>query len=132
MLGNLYLNGNLTLRLEFESRSKKLAAILQTQGISQGDTVAILMRNDVKYLEVIQACRYIGSYFVPLNWHSVATEIEHIIEDSGAKVLIAHKDLAHQLNEKNLPNHRRKKKSFNFVVNLFLKIIYMKFEGLNC
>ena len=103
MLGNLYLNGNLTLRLDFESRSKKLAATLQTQGIGQGDTVAVLMRNDVKYLEVIQACRYLGSYFVPLNWHSVTTEIEHILEDSGAKVLIAHKDLAHQLNEKNLP-----------------------------
>jgi long-chain acyl-CoA synthetase len=103
MLGDLYLNGNLTLRLDFETRSKKLAVALQTQGIGQGDTVAVLMRNDVKYLEVIQACRYLGSYFVPLNWHSVATEIEHILEDSGAKVLIAHKDLAHQLNEKNLP-----------------------------
>ena len=103
MLGNLYLNGNLTLRLDFESRSKKLAATLQTQGIGQGDTVAVLMRNDVKYLEVIQACRYLGSYFVPLNWHSVATEIEHIVQDSGAKILIAHTDLVHQLNKQNLP-----------------------------
>ncbi|PKG99040.1 AMP-binding protein [Paraglaciecola sp. MB-3u-78] len=103
MLGNLYLDGNLTLRSDFESRSKKLASILQKQGIGQGDTVAVLMRNDVKYLEVIQACRYLGSYFVPLNWHSVATEIEHIVQDSGAKILIAHKDLVHPLNDQNLP-----------------------------
>ena len=103
MLGNLYLDGNLTRRSDFESRSKKLASILQKQGISQGDTVAVLMRNDVKYLEVIQACRYLGSYFVPLNWHSVATEIEHIVQDSGAKILIGHKDLVHPLNAQNLP-----------------------------
>jgi long-chain acyl-CoA synthetase len=104
MYGNLYLNGNMTLRSDFESRSKKLAYILQKQGIGQNDTIAVLMRNDVKYLELIQACRYLGSYFVPLNWHSVATEIEHIVLDSGAKILIAHKDLVHQLDKKNLPD----------------------------
>jgi long-chain acyl-CoA synthetase len=103
MLGNLYLNGNLTDRSDFESSSKKLAAVLQIQGVVEGDTIAVLMRNDVKYLEVIQACRYLGSYFVPLNWHSVATEIQHILEDSGAKVLIAHKDLVHQFDEQKLP-----------------------------
>jgi long-chain acyl-CoA synthetase len=103
MLGNLYLNGNLTDRSDFESSSKKLATVLQKQGVVEGDTIAVLMRNDVKYLEVIQACRYLGSYFVPLNWHSVATEIQHIMEDSGAKVLIAHKDLVHQFDEQKLP-----------------------------
>ena len=60
------------------------------------------MRKDVKYLEGIQACRYLGSYFVPLNWHSVATEIEHIVQDSGAKILIAHTDLVHPFNVRNL------------------------------
>ncbi|MGK0306848.1 MAG: long-chain acyl-CoA synthetase [Gammaproteobacteria bacterium] len=103
MLGNLYLNDRLTDRSDFESSSKKLAAVLQKQGVVEGDTIAVLMRNDVRYLEVIQACRYLGSYFVPLNWHSVATEIQHIMEDSGAKVLIAHKDLVHQFDEQMLP-----------------------------
>lgn len=102
MQGNLYLDGNTTLRSDFESRSKKLARILHEQGIGQDDTVAVLMRNDVQYLEVIQACRYIGCYFVPLNWHSVAIEIEHIVQDSGAKILIAHKDLIHQFDKQEL------------------------------
>jgi long-chain acyl-CoA synthetase len=102
MRGNLYLNGNVTIRNDFDNRSKKLASILQKQGVGQSDTIAILMRNDVKYLEVIQACRYLGCYFLPLNWHSVATEIEHIVKDSGAKILIAHIDLVHQLDELNI------------------------------
>jgi long-chain acyl-CoA synthetase len=104
MHGNLYLNDNVTLRNDFENHSKKLATILQKQGIRQNDTIAILMRNDVKYLEVIQACRYLGCYFVPLNWHSVPTEIEHIVQDSGSKILIAHADLVHQLVKQNLQN----------------------------
>ena len=104
MHGNLYLNDNVTLRNDFENHSKKLATILQKQGIRQNDTIAILMRNDVKYLEVIQACRYLGCYFVPLNWHSVPTEIEHIVQDSGSKILIAHVDLVHQLAKQNLQN----------------------------
>jgi long-chain acyl-CoA synthetase len=104
MLGNLYLDGNITFRSDFEIRSKKLACILQEHGIGQDDTIALLMRNDVNYLEVIQDCRYLGCYFVPLNWHSVAPEIEHIVQDSGAKILIAHTDLVHQLDEQNLPD----------------------------
>ncbi|MEP1449230.1 MAG: AMP-binding protein [Paraglaciecola sp.] len=102
MNGNLYLDGNPTPRAEFEIRSKKLANLLQAQGIEPNDTIAILMRNDTKYLEVIQACRYLGCYFVPLNWHSVTTEIEHIIQDSRAKVLVAHKDLIKQLEQPKL------------------------------
>ena len=99
MLGNLYLDGNLTSRADFEIRSKKLANILQKQGVGQSDTIAVLMRNDVKYLEIIQACRYLGTDFVPLYWHGVAAEIAHIIQDSGAKILIAHSDLIHQFDE---------------------------------
>ena len=104
MPGNLYLDGNITFRSDFETRSKQLANILQQQGIGQGDTIAILMRNDVQYLEVIQACRYLGAYFVPLNWHGVATEIAHIVADSGAKTLIAHTDLVHKFDEQILSN----------------------------
>jgi long-chain acyl-CoA synthetase len=102
MHGDLYLNGNVTLRNDFENHSKKLAAILQKQGIRQNDTIAVLMRNDFKYSEVIQVCRYLGCYFVPLNWHSVPTEIEHIVQDSGSKILVAHADLVHQLVKQNL------------------------------
>lgn len=60
------------------------------------------MHNDVQYLEVVQACRYLGCYFVPLNSHSVATEIEHILQDSGAKILIAHADLVHKMVKQHL------------------------------
>jgi long-chain acyl-CoA synthetase len=131
--GNLYLNGNVTLRNDFEKHSKKLATILQKQGIGQNDTIAMLMRNDVQYLEVIQACRYLGCYFVPLNWHSVATEIEHILQDSGAKVLIAHADLVHKMVEQHLqkvwvaifPTPNEVLKSYHLDINARSKTVDM-------
>ena len=97
MSGNLYLSTQYSSRCvkrdDFELRAKQLAAVLHKRGIGENDTVAILMRNDPRYFEVIQACRYIGAYYVPLNWHSVFTDIEHIVLDAKAKILIAHSDL---------------------------------------
>lgn len=97
MSGNLYINNQQSSRCikreSFELRAKIIANMLHKQGILENDTVAILMRNDPRYFEVIQACRYIGAYYVPLNWHSVFSDIEHIMLDSNAKVLVAHSDL---------------------------------------
>lgn len=39
------------------------------------------------------ATQRIGAYPVQLNWHAKADEVGFILEDSGAKVLVAHADL---------------------------------------
>jgi long-chain acyl-CoA synthetase len=51
------------------------------------------MRNDLKLFEVIEACRYLGVSFLPLNWHATASEINYILNDSGASILVSHDDL---------------------------------------
>lgn len=97
MSGNLYISNQHLSRCikreNFETRARKLATVLHKQGIRENDTIAILMRNDPRYFEVIQACRYIGAYYVPLNWHSVFSDIEHIVHDAKAKIIVAHSDL---------------------------------------
>lgn len=103
MSGKLYISNQNASRCikrdSFELRAKKLATVLYKQGIRENDTVAILMRNDPRYFEVIQACRYIGAYYVPLNWHSVFSDIEHIVLDAKAKILVAHSDLINAFND---------------------------------
>jgi len=79
---------------EFDNNVKKIAAVLLSKGIKSGDVIAILLRNDVRQFELIEACRYLEITFVPLNWHSTGSELQHILTDSGASVLIAHADLA--------------------------------------
>jgi long-chain acyl-CoA synthetase len=105
MSGNLYISNQHSSRCierdNFELRARKLATAFYKQGIKENDTIAILMRNDPRYFEVIQACRYIGAYYVPLNWHSVFSDIEHIVYDAKAKILVAHSDLINAFNDNN-------------------------------
>jgi long-chain acyl-CoA synthetase len=93
LTGNLYFNGQRTDRAVFTERAQRLATYLGSVGVQTDGVVAILMRNDTTYLEVMEACRYVGASYVTLNWHSSKTEIEHILDDSGAQVLIGHADL---------------------------------------
>lgn len=101
-MGNdLYYNGHKTERAHFLHRAKCIATILENHGVGENDAVAILMRNDVCYLEIVEACRHVGAYYVTLNWHGSAPEIIHILEDSDAKVLIGHSDLSAKLTPDN-------------------------------
>jgi len=79
---------------EFDDNVKKLATVLHSKGLQAGGVIAILLRNDVRQFELIEACRYLEISFVPLNWHATGSELQHILTDSGASVLVAHTDLA--------------------------------------
>lgn len=62
-------------------------------GVSEGDTVALLLRNDFAFVEATQAAAVIGAYCVPVNWHGRAQEIGYILDDAKPKILVAHADL---------------------------------------
>ncbi|MBI3516254.1 MAG: AMP-binding protein [Proteobacteria bacterium] len=84
---------------EIERRTRAIAGGLQTLGVRQGDCVAILMRNDIAFLEASYATMMLGAYAVPLNWHFKPDEIAYILTDSGAKALIGHSDLLRGLGD---------------------------------
>src|SRR6516225_7934875 len=79
------------------SRAARIAGGLHKLGVGQGDSVCILMRNDIAFIEAAYAAMQLGAYGVPVNWHFKPEEIGYILEDSGTSVLIAHADLLHQL-----------------------------------
>lgn len=74
-------------------RGSRLAGGLRRLGVAEGDVVAVLLRNDPVFADVVHACRTAGCYYCPINWHFTAEEIRFLLADSGAKVLIAHDDL---------------------------------------
>jgi len=74
-------------------RGSRLAGGLARLGVREGDVVAVLLRNDPVYADVIHACRIAGTYYCGLNWHFTAAELAFILEDSGARVVIGHADL---------------------------------------
>ncbi|HEX7883388.1 MAG TPA: AMP-binding protein, partial [Afipia sp.] len=84
-------------RDEVNERARLIAGGLATLGIKQGDSVAILMRNDIAFLEAAYAVMTLGAYAVPINWHFQADEVAYVMGVSGARVLIGHADLLHGL-----------------------------------
>ncbi len=74
-------------------RGACLATVLHDNGVIEGSAVAILMRNDLAFLESMIAASILGAYAVPLNWHLTGDEIDYILRDAGAVVLLAHADL---------------------------------------
>lgn len=96
MQNDLFLEGRKTDRDEFEARAQRLATIFAGHGVGENDAVGVLLRNDTAYMEVVEACRYLGAYFVTLNWHNAAAELVQILDDAQAKILVGHSDLTAQ------------------------------------
>ena len=84
---------------EVAERASRIAGGLQRLGVRQGDSVCILMRNDIAFIEAAYAVALLGAYAVPVNWHFKPEEIDYILRDSGTSALIGHADLLHQLRE---------------------------------
>lgn len=78
---------------ELRERGGRLASALRAAGTGEDDSVALLMRNDLCLLETMIATAQLGAYLVPINWHQKSEEVRFILEDSGARVLVAHADL---------------------------------------
>ena len=78
-------------RLTFQqlnARCNRVANALRAGGVKSGDRVALLMMNGAEFLETFFAVAKIGAANVPLNWRLVADELEFILKDSGATVLV--------------------------------------------
>ncbi|HEY0392854.1 MAG TPA: AMP-binding protein [Candidatus Elarobacter sp.] len=74
-------------------RASRFAGGLRRLGVRDGDVVAVLLRNDPAYADTVLACRIAGTYSCGLNWHFTPAELEFILRDSGARVVIGHGDL---------------------------------------
>jgi len=82
---------------EVADRSVRIAGGLHRLGVKQGDSVCILMRNDIAFIEAANGAMRLGAYGVPVNWHFKPEEIDYILRDCGTAVLIGHADMLHQL-----------------------------------
>src|SRR5882762_5884026 len=70
------------------SRVCRLCSALTDLGVRPGDRIALLMQNSSRYIEVYQAAALLGAAVVPLNFRFVASEIEYVVNHSGARALI--------------------------------------------
>jgi long-chain acyl-CoA synthetase len=79
---------------ELEEASSRLAAGYLGLGLAPGDRVASLMPNRVDLVVHYLACFKAELIATPLNYRYTATEIDHALAVSGARVLLAHVERA--------------------------------------
>ena len=70
---------------EMRRRSNQLARFFRSVGLRRGDVVAILMENQVGFLETAWAAQRSGLYYAAINWHLSPSEVEYILSDCGAR-----------------------------------------------
>jgi len=74
---------------ELESRSNQGAHLLRSLGVGIGDAVALFMDNSPRYYEVLWAAQRCGARYTCISSKLTAGEVEYIVGDSEAKVLVA-------------------------------------------
>ncbi|RJR27621.1 MAG: hypothetical protein C4582_00345 [Desulfobacteraceae bacterium] len=69
---------------QFNERVNRLGNALLEQGVSKGDKVAMLMGDRVEFLEFMYALNKIGAVWVPMNYRSLADDVEYVVNNSDA------------------------------------------------
>ena len=87
---------------DVELRWLRSAAALHSAGVREGDVVALLMRNCPEAIELMLATRHLGAQWCPVNWHFKTDEVQYILGNSQAKVLIADSALIESLHDLDL------------------------------
>lgn len=75
---------------ELDRRVNLAADMLARKGVTKGSRVCLLMLNSTAFLETFFACAKLGAIAVPLNFRLNSKELEFIINDAEASVIVYH------------------------------------------
>ncbi len=75
---------------ELEEESERLAGGYRELGLEAGDRIASLMPNRIALIVHYLACFKAGLVVTPLNYRYTHREIDHALQVSGARALLAH------------------------------------------
>ncbi len=78
--------------LDLYRRSCKMANLLSSAGVGAQDRVAFLDKNSIEHFEVFFGAALLNAVAVDVNWRLAAPEVEYIVNDAQAKVLVVGPD----------------------------------------
>jgi acyl-CoA synthetase (AMP-forming)/AMP-acid ligase II len=91
---------------QLDDGSNRLAQLLRSRGVEQGDSIAICMENNAAYLQATWAGQRSGLYYTAASSRLTPGELEYIVNDCGAQAFITSydkRDLAAAIADK-IPN----------------------------
>ncbi|MBA2774837.1 MAG: long-chain fatty acid--CoA ligase [Nocardioidaceae bacterium] len=81
---------------ELQDGARRVAALLKSKGVGSGDRVGLVMPNVPPFPELFYGALAIGAVVVPMNPLLKGREVKYYLEDSGASIVFAWKDMAEE------------------------------------
>ena len=77
---------------ELYDRAQRVATGLAAAGVGPGDRVAFLDKNCIEHFEVLFGAAMLNAVCVDVNWRLAPPEVEYVVNDAEAKVLVVGPD----------------------------------------
>ncbi|MBG0830744.1 AMP-binding protein [Planomonospora sp. ID67723] len=81
-------DGAVTTYGELLVRVNRISHGLRARGLGRGDAIAGVLPNGIDAVTMLMATGQIGLYYVPVNWHLTQSEIDYIVRDSDARLVV--------------------------------------------
>ena len=88
-------SGEVVTYKQLNERSNQIANFFRERNLKPGDHIAIFLENNVKFTEILWAAQRSGLYYTPISSRLTAPEVEYIIRDCEAKMIITSFALGH-------------------------------------
>jgi carnitine-CoA ligase len=85
-------NGSISFE-EAPRLAARFAGTLAAAGIRSGDRVALMCSNRAEFIECYCGCAWLGAVVVPINIAARGPQLQHILTNSGARLLILETEL---------------------------------------
>ncbi len=86
--------GAVTTYAQLDAASNRVAHMLRARGLAVGDRVAFFLDNTPAYFALVWGAQRCGVTFVAVSSQLTAPEVDYILNDSGARLLVASAALA--------------------------------------
>ena len=81
-------SGEVVTFAQLETRSIQGSQLFRSIGLDVGDSIAVYMENNARFLEICWAAQRAGLYYTCIASHLTAPEVAYIVEDCDARVFI--------------------------------------------
>ncbi len=96
-------DGSFTYR-EIDQQSNRVARGLSGLGVKKGDKVCAFLRNRIEFILLFFGVAKVGAVLVPVNIQLQQQQVEHIVDNSDARVLVLEGDAFEQFGVGKFPH----------------------------
>ena len=74
---------------DLDRRSNRAAHLFRARGLKAGETIALFVENVPEFYDIVWGAQRSGLFFVCISTKLTAPEVDYIVRDSGAKLVVA-------------------------------------------